>query len=127
MTRLFPAALLATGLLAFGFSPPAPAQAKQDFTLVNSTGYAFSEIYISPSKQNRWGEDMLASDDESMENGESRNIHFTGFNGVCRFDLKVVYEEDDSDAIWNDIDLCKVSKITLFWNSKSNVTTAVFD
>lgn len=67
---------------------------------------------------------LLENDDESMDDSETRPIHFTGFKGVCRFDLKVVYEEDDSDAVWNDIDLCKVS---LFWNQKTNVTTAVFD
>ena len=123
MKRLLIAAALALPL----FSPQARADNAQDFTLINTTGFALSEVYISPSKEDHWGDDLLENDDESMDDGETRTIHFTGFKGVCHFDLKVVYEEDDSDAVWNDVDLCKVSKISLFWNKKTNVTSAVFD
>ena len=35
--------------------------------------------------------------------------------------------EDDDEAVWNNIDLCKVSKITLHYDRKARTTTADFD
>lgn len=40
--------------------------------------------------------------------------------------MKVVYDDDDSSAEWNDIDLCKVSQVTIHYNRKSDKTSATF-
>jgi hypothetical protein len=101
------------------------AEAKQDFTLVNKTGYEISEVYVSPAKTDDWEEDVLGKD--SLDDGESVNIHFKRANKTCMWDLKVVYSDDDSDAVWQKINLCEVSKITIKYNRKSNTTTAFFD
>ena len=100
-------------------------QAHQDFTLINATGYDIKEVYVSPSKADNWEEDVLG-DDELIE-GHQTHIKFTRANKTCKWDLKVVYSEDDSDAVWSDIDLCRVSAITVKWNRKTNVTSAVFE
>jgi hypothetical protein len=34
----------------------------------------------------------------------------------CHWDLKVVYTVDSSNAVWNDIDLCTVEKITIHYD-----------
>ena len=118
--------LLALGLLACALPVGASAQeAKQDFTLVNKTGYELGELYVSPSKADNWEEDLL--DDDSMDDGESRDIHFHSSVKTCKWDLKVVYADDDSSAVWQGIDLCVVSKITLRYNRKSGDTSATFD
>ncbi len=101
------------------------AEAKQDFVLVNKTGYGISEVYVSPSKSNDWEEDVLGRD--TLGDGESWQIRFHRATKTCKWDLKVVYEDDDSDAIWDAIDLCSVSKITIHWNKKSNTTSADFE
>jgi hypothetical protein len=41
--------------------------------------------------------------------------------------LKVVYSDDDSNAVWTKIDLCTIEKITIHYNRTSNETTATFD
>jgi hypothetical protein len=43
------------------------------------------------------------------------------------FDLKVVYSDDDSSAVWEKIDLCTVEKITIHYDRKNDVTKATFD
>jgi len=114
---------LAAGL---ALSPAAWAQqAKQDFTLVNKTGYALSEVYVSPNKSEDWEEDILGRD--VMENGDSVHITFHRANKSCLWDLKVVYQDDDSESYWEEIDLCSVSRITIMYDRKTDTSTATFD
>lgn len=102
------------------------AESRQDFMLVNKTGYDISEVYISPAKANEWEEDILGSDD-TPDDSTQREIKFHRAGSTCKWDLKVVYDEDDSTAVWHDIDLCEVSKITIRYNKKSDTTSASFD
>jgi hypothetical protein len=104
----------------------AQAESRQDFVLVNKTGYDISEVYISPAKADDWEDDILGSD-ENFDDDTQREIKFHRVGKTCFWDLKVVYDEDDSSAVWHDIDLCKVSKITIRYNKKSDTTSASFD
>lgn len=118
---LFLAAAIATSLSAGA----ALAQAKQDFTLVNKTGYEIKAVFVSPVKTDDWEEDVLG--DDTLDDGDSTDIHFARKEKTCKWDLKVVYADDDSAAVWGGVDLCKVSKITIKYNRKSDTTSAVFD
>ncbi len=109
-------ALLVAGVVSVAF-----AQAKQDFTLVNKTGYTIEEVYVSPSKSSDWQSDVLG--DEVMNNGKVVNIHFSRAAKTCKWDLKVVYD-DKSTAEWDGFDLCSVSKITIYYDRKNDVTSA---
>ena len=92
---------------------------------MNKTGYEIKEVYVSPSKSADWEEDILA--DGVLGDTEFRDIHFNRAAKPCHWDLKVVYTVDSSSAIWGDIDLCTVEKITIHYNRKSDETTATFD
>ncbi len=46
---------------------------------------------------------------------------------TCKWDLKVVYADDNSAAYWRNIDLCTVEKITIRYNRKSDTSSATFD
>ena len=123
MRTLFFAALAAA---AFAVTAPATADdAKQDFTLVNKTGYELKELYVSPSKADDWQDDILGQD--VLEDGKAVNIHFSPKAKTCKWDLKVVYTDDDSSAVWQNIDLCSVDKITIHYDRKNDVTRASFD
>ncbi len=108
-----------------GLSTAAWGQGKQDFTLVNKTGYALSELYVSPSDTEDWQEDVLGQD--ILDEGQSVDITFQRATKTCKWDLKVVYEEDDSSAVWSKIDLCSVSRITIKYNKSTDKTSATFD
>ena len=99
--------------------------AKQDFDLVNKTGYEIKHVYVSPNKSDDWEEDVLGKD--TLDDGDHWEIKFHRANKTCHWDLKVVYSIDDSTAVWGDIDLCKVEKITIRYNKKSDTTSAEFD
>ncbi|MFZ2404277.1 MAG: hypothetical protein WAW41_04010 [Methylobacter sp.] len=100
------------------------AEAKQDFTLVNKTGYTIDEVYVSPSAANNWLDDVLGQD--VLGDGENAKIKFHSSNDICKYDLKVIYD-DKEEVEWSDINLCEEEKITIHWNKKSGETSATFD
>ena len=119
-------------IIAFGFAVTAALigtvqaqEAKQDFKLVNKTGYEIKEVYVSPSKSTDWEEDILG--EGVLEDKGAREIHFHRSVKSCHWDLKVVYTVDSSSAVWDDIDLCSVEKITIHYDKDADKTTATFD
>jgi len=112
--------------IALGFfSLGAHAQGKQDFTLINKTGYDISEVYVAPSKSSDWEEDVMGKD--ALVNGDSVDISFKRADKTCKWDLKVVYADDDSTAEWSGFDLCTVSKITIIYNRSTGATSAKYE
>jgi hypothetical protein len=118
--------LVAAFAAVLAFAAPAGAEdAKQDFRLVNKTGYELKALYVSPSKSDDWQDDILGQD--TLSDGQAVNVHFSPKANICQWDLKVVYSDDDSSAVWSKIDLCTVEKITIHYNRKSDETSATFD
>lgn len=117
---LFGAFLALTSLVA-----TAAFAGKQDFELVNKTGYDISHVYVSPTKSDDWEEDVLGKD--VLEDGDSWDIAFDRSEKTCKWDLKVVYADDDSSAYWRGIDLCSVRKITIKYNRKTDTTSATLN
>lgn len=118
---------VATGLsLALALAVPAvsAAQGKQDFTLINNTGYTINEVYVSPTSANDWEEDVLGRD--TLDNRQKVDIHFTRADKTCKWDLKVVYD-DGEEAEWEAFDLCTVSSIAIKYDRKSGETSAEYE
>jgi hypothetical protein len=123
MTKVRFAAVLAA---VFMMTAPVMADdAKQDFKLVNKTGYELKALYVSPSKSDDWGDDILGQN--VLADDQAVNVHFNPKANVCKWDLKVTYSDDNSNAVWNDVDLCTVEKITIHYDRKNDVTKATFD
>ena len=111
--------------LALSFTGTAHAEARQDFDLSNKTGYEIKEVYVSPSKSDDWQEDVLGTG--TMPDGNKVHIKFHRATETCQWDLKVVYTDDSSSAVWQNINLCEVEKITIHYNRSSDTTSATFD
>ena len=95
--------------------------ADADFTLVNRTGYAINEVYISPTQKDNWGRDRLGS--TQLLNGQSRKFKFGDTKNWVQ-DIKVVFTDDESEVEWEGFDLCELEKITLRYNRKRNEVSA---
>lgn len=95
--------------------------ADADFVLVNRTGYALNEVFISPAKKNNWGKDRLGAN--QLLNGQSRKFKF-GDTKHCMQDIKVMFTDDESEVEWEDFDLCELNKITLRYDRKSGEVSA---
>lgn len=111
------AVLFVSGLAASGVASAGNA----DFTLVNKTGYALREVYLSPAHKTKWGSDRLGND--TLENNKSRVFKFSD-KASCVQDLMVVFDDDGSDVTWEDFDLCELNKITLKYNRKTKLVSA---
>jgi hypothetical protein len=108
--QLFGMALaLALALGAVG--PAAPAFADQrDFTLLNNTGQTIYELYVSPTKDDDWGDDILG--DDVLMDGTTVTVRFDRFSaGRCFYDIKVVTASGD-EGVLTEVNLCEVGLVT---------------
>lgn len=124
MTRSFKlrvaASLLVLVTAATGFSRPS-ARGPQDFTLVNKIGATIDEVYVSPSTETDWEDDVLGAD--VLKNGESVEITFEDRKKQKEWDLKVVTDGGKS-WIWEELDLMTISEVTItIRNGKPYATT----
>jgi len=95
---------------------------QQDFTIVNKTGYPLKHIFVSESKSNSWDEDVLGRD--ILNDGEEFELSFGKAEKTCKWDMKVAYDDGET-AVWENLDLCQISKLTLKWNKNTGVTSAM--
>jgi hypothetical protein len=101
---------------------PGAAQALNlDFELVNGTGWAIKEIYISPATVNNWQENVIA---RPMADGEACDVSFHPDADVAKWDMRIVWVDEGEDVVWQALDLSKISKLTLRYNSETNETSA---
>ena len=107
--------MLMTCLLVLAAGAASMSAGDLDFTLVNDTGLTINEFYVSPSNDNEWGEDVLGRD--VLNHGERLDITFSRKETECMWDIKIV-DADKDDVIWEDINLCKASEITLQYKGK---------
>ncbi len=119
--RRFLAASAIIACVSILHSPAALADS-QDFTLVNRTGYQIDEVYVSQSSSRNWGNDVMGAD--ALDNGNKISISFDAPANACRWDMMVKYNDGDK-ATWNNLDLCSIEKVTLYWDKKTQVTRAV--
>lgn len=115
-------ALLAA--LLTGVATGAMAQGKQDFDLVNKTGYTIDQVYVAPSQSDEWEEDVLG--EGQLANGRSVHIRFNRATKTCKWDLKVVYTDSET-AEWEEFDLRTTSKIIIKYDRKSGETSAEYE
>jgi len=116
---------LAALLLIASAVPALAEDAKQDFLLVNKTGYELHAVYVSPSHADDWGDDVMG--DNTIPDGGRVEIKFHRAVKTCSWDLKVIYTVDSSSAVWHDIDLCTVEKITIKYNKNTDTTNASYE
>lgn len=113
----------ALALLFSVVSSPAFAS-DEELRVTNRTGYTISEIYISPAKSDNWEEDVMGED--TLEPNKFVDIDFSKSEDTCKWDLKAVYD-DETTAVWRNVNLCEVSAITLFYNANTDVTSAKYE
>jgi hypothetical protein len=93
----------------------------QDFTLVNATGVEIDKVYISPHDADDWEEDILGKD--TLPTGQSVDIKFSREETAANWDLRI--EDKEGNAIeWENLDLLKISKLTLNYDQATKKATA---
>ncbi len=102
----------------------ASAENELDFTLVNKTGWAIKEIYIAPSTQDEWEPTDKNVLPRSLKDEETVDITFNPEASAPKWDLKIVWVDGGEAVEWLGFNLSEISKITLFYDEKTDKTTA---
>lgn len=88
----------------------ARADATLTFQLNNASGYALTELHVSPSFADSWGHDVL--EHKVLFDGEAAEVKIAGGESTCVYDLRFV-AEDGSMLEDVGIDLCSQKSYTL--------------
>jgi hypothetical protein len=106
--RLAPA-LAAASLLAAALAVPALADPR-DFSVVNGSSVTLTHLFVSPSDEQQWGDDILGRD--VLNPSESVDVTFRGFDGsTCLYDIKVLGQQGQQGVLYK-VDLCSSSTVT---------------
>src|ERR1043166_9722516 len=92
------------------FASAAHAQGKQNFTLINKSGQAINELYVSKASTDDWEEDILGKD--TLPNGESLEITFSPKERAAKWDIKIVDDKGKEHKYFN-LNLLEISEITV--------------
>jgi hypothetical protein len=98
-----------------------------NFTLVNMTGYTIAHIFVAPTTEREWGDDIMGKD--MLAHGEEVDIIFSTEEVASKWDIYVTWDgyESDEDVFWIGFDLSKISVITLYYDAKTNKTWAEYE
>ena len=102
--------LLVVGLV-IAFASSISAQHDVTFVLVNKTGFEFVDIYVSPTGQDKWSEDLSLG---VFANLESNDFKITSTEEVCQYDLKAI-RPDSTELLFKGVNLCKKLIVTLLY------------
>lgn len=100
--------LTLAAVLVASASAPAFAEDLQ-FTLINNSSHAITEMYLSPHEQNTWGDNILTV--PSVDPGVQGNISVTDGETVCDYDIKVVTAEGGTGEVTQN--LCEMATFTV--------------
>jgi hypothetical protein len=89
----------------------------------NNSGHAIREVYLSPASQGQWGGDRF-QDNAAMENGTQILLKF-GARLSCMQDLKVVFADNNAEAVMTSLDMCSINKVSLKFDPKTRTTIAL--
>ncbi|MFI5000576.1 MAG: hypothetical protein ACHQK9_11925 [Reyranellales bacterium] len=95
------------------------------FLLVNSTSYPISGLHLSPPNLNFWGRNSLQP--PPIKVGQARRVNVAPYGTECIQDVRAVFADDSSVAVWQGLNLCNLTKLTLFFDRTSGITTAKYE
>ena len=95
------------------------------FVLVNGTNYPIRELVLSPHDLGAWSANVLRT--PVLKPGEARDVAFPSNFATCNQDLKVVFDDDASLAVWQYLNMCDLRKIRLHFDRTSGITTASYE
>jgi hypothetical protein len=111
-------------VIVLGSTMAGRAEGKLDFTLVNKTGYAIKTIYIAPASQEEWDDTDKVSLPGVLKDEASVDLIFDPKATAEKWDLRIVWEDGGEAVEWHGLKLTEIKKITLFYDEKTEKTTA---
>jgi hypothetical protein len=95
------------------------------FRVINGTEFPIQGMSLSASDLNTWGPNVQQP--PPIKPGEAREIVVRGVFVDCNVDLKVVFEVNSSQPVWQYLNVCSLQRIRLRFDQYSGVTTASYE
>jgi len=90
------------------------------FFVNNNTGVTLNNIYVTPSENTDWGNDILPND--LFDDQTSVRVDIPADYGTtCLFDMKITDLEGNS-VIFTGMDACKLHTLTINWDGTYSAT-----
>lgn len=103
---------------------PSLAQ-ETSFLVINGTGYPISQLAVSPTDLNMWTANVLRP--PPIKAGERRQVTFNAPTTYCQADLQASFADGGAPAVWQNLNICTLSRIKLVYDRMSGITTARYD
>jgi hypothetical protein len=84
--------------------------ARQNFSVVNTTGHVVVTLNVSPTTENEWGPDILGSN--VLQTGQTAQVVFDRAETQCNYDIRATYDDQDTSEMRN-VNLCQVGTVNL--------------
>lgn len=84
--------------------------ARQNFSILNTTGHTVMTVKVSPTSETSWGPDILGSN--VLQNGQTLEVSFDRSTTECNYDIQATYDDGDTTDMRN-VNLCQVGTVTL--------------
>src|SRR5436309_9662187 len=94
----------------------AGAELNLDFALVNKTGYDIAALYIGPSSNKEWTEDMEVLHGRVFADESALDITFSPKARAERWDIMVEWKDEYENTQWLNLKLTEINKVTLTYN-----------
>ncbi|PIQ26577.1 hypothetical protein COW36_01575 [bacterium (Candidatus Blackallbacteria) CG17_big_fil_post_rev_8_21_14_2_50_48_46] len=104
-----------------------PVQNKTlDFELVNNTGYIIKGLYLSPTGEESWEENIL---NEALGDGDSVQIQFSPDATATKWDMRADWQMEEGEGsqeyvYWIGLNLDEINRVTLLYNKDTDKTSA---
>jgi hypothetical protein len=97
----------------------------RDVTVVNGTGYGIKFLGFNNPGDNDWSDNELPPA-SVLPDGNSVYVKFDTDDKGCKWNFKIDWADPGyPGVVWQEIDLCQVTTVTLKYDRSSDKTTAV--
>lgn len=117
MKSLFLGFVVAIATLA---ATPSYSADDRNVTVVNGTGYGIKFLGFNNPGDNDWSDNELG---QPLRNGQSVYVKFNNADKGCKWNIKIVWSDEDTAVLWKDVDLCQIDELTLRYNRATDQTS----
>jgi hypothetical protein len=112
-------------LLAMFVATNTFAADERDVYVINGTGYGIKFLGFNNPGDDDWSDNELG-DSAVLPDGNGVYVKFNEEDDGCVWNIRISWADAGyPDVVWRDVDLCKISEITLKYNRDTDVTSFV--